>query len=80
MSDLSFSKQAIIDYSTLKNHIVTNQGVFILVNKEEREVMRIMNTIESVEKEIDNIQGHKRGTFYFDIVVINEIEEKLPYC
>ena len=80
MSDLSFSKQAIIDYSTLKNHIATNQGVFILVNKEEREVMRIMNTIESVEKEIDNIQGHKIGTFYFDIVGMNEIKEKLPYC
>ena len=80
MSDLSFSKQAIIDYSTLKKIVSVNQNIFILVNKEERQCMRIMNTIESVEKEIDNIQGHKRGTFYFDIVGFNEIEEKLPYC
>ncbi len=80
MSNLSFSKQAIIDYSTLKNHFTTNQGVFILVNKEEKEVMRIMNTIESVEREINNIQGHKRGTLYFDIVEFKEITEKLPYC
>lgn len=80
MSDLSFSKQAIIDYSTLKKIVPANQNIFILVNKEERQCMRIMNTIESVEREIDNIQGHKRGTFYFDIVGFSEIAEKLPYC
>lgn len=81
MRGLSFSKQAIIDYNTLKNNVATNQAVFILINKDDKEVMRIMNTSAEVEKEIKNIQGHfKYGQLAFDIIGFKEISDKLTFC
>lgn len=80
MQGLEFSKQAIIDFNTLKDKIATNQGVFIIIDKDNRSVLRIMNTIEEVEKEIDNIKGHyKYGQLHFDIIRFKEIRDKLPY-
>ena len=39
-----------------------------------------MNTIEEVEKEVDNLQGHyPHGAIYFDIVGFKELRDKLPY-
>ena len=53
---LEFSKQAIQDYSILKQNISTNQGIFLIIDKEERCVLRILNSIKDVEKEINNLK------------------------
>ena len=80
MHGLEFSKQAIIDYNALKDKIATNQAVFIIIDKDNYSVLRIINSLEEVEKEIDNLQGHYRfGQLHFDIVGIKEIRDKLPY-
>lgn len=80
MHGLEFSKQAIIDFNTLKDKIATNQAVFIIIDKDNYSVLRIINSLEEVEKEIDNLQGHYRfGQLHFDIVGIKEIRDKLPY-
>lgn len=80
MQGLELSKQAIIDYNALKKNIVTNQAVFIIVDKDNYSVLRIMNTLDEVEKGIDNLQGHYRvGQLHFDIVGFKEITDKVPY-
>lgn len=80
MHGLEFSKQAIIDFNTLKNKIATNQAVFIIIDKDNYSVLRIINSLEEVEKEINNLQGHYRfGQLHFDIVGFKEIRDKLPY-
>ena len=78
MHGLEFSKQAIIDFNTLKDKIATNQAVFIIIDKDNYSVLRIINSLEEVEKEINNLQGHYRfGQLYFDIVGFKEIRDKL---
>lgn len=80
MYGLEFSKQAIIDYNNLKDKVASNQAVFIIIDKDNYSVLRIINSLEEVEKEIDNLQGHYRfGQLHFDIVGIKEIRDKLPY-
>lgn len=80
MHGLEFSKQAIIDFNSLKEKIKCNQGVFVVIEKENRCILRIMNTIEEVEKEVNNLQGHyKHGAIYFDICGFKEIRDALPY-
>lgn len=80
MHGLEFSKQAIIDFNNLKDKIATNQAVFIIIDKDNYSVLRIINTLEEVEKEINNLQGHYRfGQLHFDIVGFKEIRDKLPY-
>lgn len=80
MHGLEFSKQAIIDYNNLKDKVASNQAVFIIIDKDNYSVLRIINSLEEVEKEIDNLQGHYRfGQLHFDIVGIKEIRDKLPY-
>ena len=80
MHGLEFSKQAIIDFNNLKDKIKCNQAVFVVIEKENRCILRIMNTIEEVEKEVDNLQGHyPHGAIYFDICGFKEIRDKLPY-
>lgn len=77
---LSFSKQAIIDYNTLKDNIATNQGVFIIIDKDNKEILRVINSIKDVEKEVDNIKGHyKFGQIHFDMVGFKEIRDKLSF-
>lgn len=79
MYGLEFSKQAIIDYNALKKKIATNQAVFIIVDKNNYSVLRIMNTLDEAEKEIDNLQGHYRfGQLCFDLVGFKEITNRLP--
>jgi len=78
MHGLEFSKQAIIDFNTLNDKIATNQAVFIIIDKDNYSVLRIINSLEEVEKEINNLQGHYRfGQLYFDIVGFKEIRDKL---
>lgn len=80
MHGLEFSKQAIIDFNNLKDKVASNQAVFIIIDKNNYSVLRIINSLEEVEKEIDNLQGHYRfGQLHFDIVGIKEIRDKLPY-
>jgi len=80
MQGLEFSKQAIIDYTALKKNIVTNQAVFVVIEKENRCILRIMNTSEEAEKEIDNLQGHYRlGDLHFDVIGFKDISDKLQY-
>lgn len=80
MQGLEFSKQAIIDFNNLKEKIKCNQAVFVVIEKENRCILRIMNTIEEVEKEVDNLQGHyPYGAIYFDIIGFKELRDKLPY-
>lgn len=80
MHGLEFSKQAIIDFNTLKDKIATNQAVFIIIDKDNYSVLRIINSLEEVEKEINNLQGHYRfGQLHFDICGFKEIRDKLPY-
>lgn len=80
MYGLEFSKQAIIDYNALKKKIATNQVVFIIIDKDNYSVLRIINSLEEVEKEINNLQGHYRfGQLCFDLVGFKEIRDKLPY-
>lgn len=80
MHGLEFSKQAIIDFNALKEKIKCNQAVFIIIDKDNYSVLRIINSLEEVEKEINNLQGHYRfGQLHFDIVGFKEIRDKLPY-
>ena len=80
MHGLEFSKQAIIDYNTLKKNIATNQAVFIIIDKDNYSVLRIFNSLEEVEKEMNNLQGHYRfGDLHFDVCYFEEIIDKLQY-
>lgn len=80
MQVLEFSKQAVLDYTALKKKIATNQAVFIIIDKDNYSVLRVMNTLDEVEKEIDNLQGHYRfGQLHFDIVGFKDIRNKLQY-
>lgn len=80
MHGLEFSKQAIIDYNTLKKNMATNQIVFIIIDKDNYSVLRIINSLEEVEKEMNNLQGHYRfGALHFDACGFEEIIDKLPY-
>jgi len=80
MNGLEFSKQAVIDYNNLKEKIKCNQAVFIVIEKENRCILRIMNTIEEAEKEIDNLQGHyPYGDIHFDVIGFKDIRDKLQY-
>lgn len=80
MHGLEFSKQAIIDYNTLKKNIATNQTVFIIIDKDNYSVLRIINSLEEVEKEMNNLQSHYRfGALHFDVCGFEEIIDKLPY-
>lgn len=77
---LEFSKQSIIDYTNLKDKIASNQAVFIVIEKENRCILRIMNTSEEAEKEIDNLQGHyPYGAIHFDVIGFKELRDKLQY-
>lgn len=80
MRDLSFSKQAIIDYSTLKNRIVTNQAVFLLVNKTDKEIVRLFNTIKELQDEYHRMKQHySNGQLDMDVVGFKEVCEKIPF-
>lgn len=78
---LEFSKQAMQDYSILKQNISTNQGIFLVIDKEERCVLRILNSIKDVEKEINNLKGHykKFENLIYDMIGFNEIRDKLSF-
>jgi len=78
MHGLELSKQAMIDFNNLKDKVASNQGVFIIIDKDNYSVLRVMNTLDEVEKEIDNLQGHYRfGQLHFDIVGLKEISDNL---
>ena len=81
MHGLGFSKQVIIDFNTLKDKIATNQAVFIIIDKDNYSVLRIINSLEEVEKEINNLKGHykKFGNLIYDMIEFNEIRDKLSF-
>lgn len=80
MNGYSFSKNAILDYEKLKEHLNDKNEVFVIIDIVNQEIIRLFDDKQLTEKTIKELNNHyKYGKLHYEIFKFNCVRKDLAF-